>query len=632
MSTEALRLPVYSPQRTYTDSIEDDHPYSNCPVLSSEKCAINSESVFSADSSLLSTTTTGSGSGSGTTASITHLVERRAQQQEAVGEGLEEDEQVNALTPTRDDFENHRDCSDEKTADIPSHCCSQYSSSIPLSFQTESKLSCPVHELYDYEDINDSTTDLTCSICQDTLREPVTLACLHHFCSVCLNKWIESKLTSNLVKAQVACPLCRAQFIDRNMVIKAMQLNHKETVTVSGSGYQAQNTLNNMQTTTWGNQMTNQQALANHTVTSLISSSSHTQHQPPTQPSTQPPTQPPTQPQTRSSVIRTHTTRFHPYAVSGSGSGSGRQMSIMPPSFPPTLGVGSSPSVSADLSRRHPFYPPFQLTTQVNKEVIQNLTNSLLASLKQCETIRTKNELIVQTLKDLSVSCVSCQCQLKQSQFASHVQQCTQVKYRCVYPDCQYEATKETFIAEHLHKCTTAYIRCEHCQHIILATHKYHHQVHDCQEAIAECPYSRNGCHMSVKRKFLQQHIQSPLCTRVVKCYSAQCSWRGTHDQLPRHYKYCIHNKKANAFFNRMFNIPYATVPIPRHVHTDADESDSALSLTTASSSSSSMDSTSMAELGSITDSTHVLSPFSHINEERFRPTNYYLQGLYHDN
>ncbi|XP_030001127.1 tripartite motif containing 105 isoform X2 [Sphaeramia orbicularis] len=48
--------------------------------------------------------------------------------------------------------------------------------------------------------------DLTCVICCDLFREPVMLACMHHFCKPCITRYWRGTLSP------VTCPQCRKEF------------------------------------------------------------------------------------------------------------------------------------------------------------------------------------------------------------------------------------------------------------------------------------------------------------------------------------------------------------------------------------------------------------------------------------
>lgn len=52
--------------------------------------------------------------------------------------------------------------------------------------------------------------DLTCAICCDLFREPVMLACMHHFCRPCISRYWRG------TQGPVTCPQCRKEFSSRN--------------------------------------------------------------------------------------------------------------------------------------------------------------------------------------------------------------------------------------------------------------------------------------------------------------------------------------------------------------------------------------------------------------------------------
>ncbi|XP_040904615.1 tripartite motif containing 105 [Toxotes jaculatrix] len=62
--------------------------------------------------------------------------------------------------------------------------------------------------------------DLTCAICCDLFREPVMLACMHHFCKACISRYWRG------IQGPVTCPQCRREFSCRqfqtNYLVKAM--------------------------------------------------------------------------------------------------------------------------------------------------------------------------------------------------------------------------------------------------------------------------------------------------------------------------------------------------------------------------------------------------------------------------
>ncbi|XP_047441600.1 tripartite motif containing 105 [Mugil cephalus] len=52
--------------------------------------------------------------------------------------------------------------------------------------------------------------DLTCAICCDLFREPVMLACMHHFCKPCISRYWRG------TQGPVTCPQCRKEFSSKN--------------------------------------------------------------------------------------------------------------------------------------------------------------------------------------------------------------------------------------------------------------------------------------------------------------------------------------------------------------------------------------------------------------------------------
>lgn len=62
--------------------------------------------------------------------------------------------------------------------------------------------------------------DLTCAICCDLFREPVMLACMHHFCKPCITRYWRG------TQGPVSCPQCRKEFSSKhfqtNYLVTAM--------------------------------------------------------------------------------------------------------------------------------------------------------------------------------------------------------------------------------------------------------------------------------------------------------------------------------------------------------------------------------------------------------------------------
>ena len=55
--------------------------------------------------------------------------------------------------------------------------------------------------------------ELTCAICQDLLKEPKILPCLHSFCTGCLKEWSGRLVNLDPSKRHLECPLCRARVL-----------------------------------------------------------------------------------------------------------------------------------------------------------------------------------------------------------------------------------------------------------------------------------------------------------------------------------------------------------------------------------------------------------------------------------
>lgn len=62
--------------------------------------------------------------------------------------------------------------------------------------------------------------DLTCVICCDLFRQPVMLACMHHFCKPCISRYWRG------TQGPVSCPQCRKEFSSKqfqtNYLVTAM--------------------------------------------------------------------------------------------------------------------------------------------------------------------------------------------------------------------------------------------------------------------------------------------------------------------------------------------------------------------------------------------------------------------------
>ena len=54
--------------------------------------------------------------------------------------------------------------------------------------------------------------ELTCAICQDLLKDPRILPCLHSFCTGCLKEWLDRLPYLQAARRQLQCPVCRGKF------------------------------------------------------------------------------------------------------------------------------------------------------------------------------------------------------------------------------------------------------------------------------------------------------------------------------------------------------------------------------------------------------------------------------------
>ncbi|KAM4621757.1 tripartite motif containing 105 [Polymixia lowei] len=71
--------------------------------------------------------------------------------------------------------------------------------------------------------------DLTCAICCDLFREPVMLACMHHFCKSCICRYWRG------VQGPVTCPQCRKEFSTKQFQTNYLVTAMVEKVRVSTS-------------------------------------------------------------------------------------------------------------------------------------------------------------------------------------------------------------------------------------------------------------------------------------------------------------------------------------------------------------------------------------------------------------
>ncbi|XP_028816021.1 tripartite motif containing 105 isoform X2 [Denticeps clupeoides] len=74
--------------------------------------------------------------------------------------------------------------------------------------------------------------DLTCAICCDLFRDPVMLACMHHFCRACIDTYWRS------IRGPVPCPQCRQEFPSRHFQANYLVAGLVEKVRANSSdGY-----------------------------------------------------------------------------------------------------------------------------------------------------------------------------------------------------------------------------------------------------------------------------------------------------------------------------------------------------------------------------------------------------------
>ncbi|XP_071779167.1 tripartite motif containing 105 isoform X2 [Centroberyx gerrardi] len=71
--------------------------------------------------------------------------------------------------------------------------------------------------------------DLTCAICCDLFREPVMLACMHHFCKSCISRYWRG------VRGPVTCPQCRKEFSTKQFQTNYLVTAMVEKVRVTSS-------------------------------------------------------------------------------------------------------------------------------------------------------------------------------------------------------------------------------------------------------------------------------------------------------------------------------------------------------------------------------------------------------------
>lgn len=63
---------------------------------------------------------------------------------------------------------------------------------------------------------------LTCIICLDRFRVPVTIPCGHTFCQVCITRHWDSKSKANIGPT---CPICNEEFVNRPVLKRNVSLS-----------------------------------------------------------------------------------------------------------------------------------------------------------------------------------------------------------------------------------------------------------------------------------------------------------------------------------------------------------------------------------------------------------------------
>jgi hypothetical protein len=56
------------------------------------------------------------------------------------------------------------------------------------------------------DDSSDLSVIIKCGVCLETLTRPMMLPCQHHYCKVCIDRWIEEKSDDE----QISCPICKS--------------------------------------------------------------------------------------------------------------------------------------------------------------------------------------------------------------------------------------------------------------------------------------------------------------------------------------------------------------------------------------------------------------------------------------
>lgn len=77
--------------------------------------------------------------------------------------------------------------------------------------------------------------DLTCAVCCDLFREPVMLACMHHFCKLCIHQYWRG------TEGRVRCPQCRKEFSSKHFQTNYLVSSIVEKIRVVTSDTYIQN-------------------------------------------------------------------------------------------------------------------------------------------------------------------------------------------------------------------------------------------------------------------------------------------------------------------------------------------------------------------------------------------------------
>lgn len=77
--------------------------------------------------------------------------------------------------------------------------------------------------------------DLTCAVCCDLFREPVMLACMHHFCKLCICQYWRG------TEGRVRCPQCRKEFSSQHFQTNYLVSSIVEKIRVVTSDTYIQN-------------------------------------------------------------------------------------------------------------------------------------------------------------------------------------------------------------------------------------------------------------------------------------------------------------------------------------------------------------------------------------------------------